>query len=85
MKNRRSAAHGCLRFAYSFVSLTLRQYYLYCDSCAANRRSAVNKQKSAKNNLLALRMCLASPYRAAKAPRFAFKLREQRSANNNTI
>jgi hypothetical protein len=25
--NRRSAAHGCLRFAYSFVFLLLRQYY----------------------------------------------------------
>ncbi len=46
--NRRSAALGCLRFAYSFVSVMLRQYYSYCDSCAANRRSAANKQKSAK-------------------------------------
>jgi hypothetical protein len=47
--NRRSAAHGCPRFAYSFVLLILRQYYWRCDSCAANRRSAANNKKSAKS------------------------------------
>jgi hypothetical protein len=30
--NRRSAAHGCPRFAYSFVFVMLRQYYWRCDS-----------------------------------------------------
>jgi hypothetical protein len=47
--NRRSAAHGCPRFAYSFVLLILRQYYWRCNSCAANRRSAANDKKSAKS------------------------------------
>jgi hypothetical protein len=35
--NRRSAALRCPRFAYSLVFLPPRQYYWYCDSCAANR------------------------------------------------
>ncbi len=47
--NRRSAAHGCPRFAYSFVLLILCQYYWRCNSCAANRRSAANNKKSAKS------------------------------------
>ncbi len=47
--NRRSAAHGCPRFAYSFVFLMLRHYYWRYDSCTANRRSAANRiKKSAK-------------------------------------
>ncbi len=35
--NRRSTANSCLRFAYSFVSLMLCQYYLSCDTYSANR------------------------------------------------
>jgi hypothetical protein len=46
--NRQSTAHRCLRFTYSLMSLTLHQYYWYCDSCPANRQNAANKQKSAK-------------------------------------
>jgi hypothetical protein len=46
--NRRSAANSYPHFAYFFVSLLLRQYYLSCDSYSANRRSAANKKKSLK-------------------------------------
>ncbi len=46
--NRRSMANRCPRFAYSFVSFMLRQYYWSCDSYCASRRSAANKKKSAK-------------------------------------
>jgi hypothetical protein len=35
--NRRSMANSCLSFAYSFVSLLLRQYYWCCVSYSANR------------------------------------------------
>ncbi len=59
--NRRSAANGYPRFAYSFVSLMLRQYYLSCDSYSANRRSTANKKKIRENFVLALRICTASP------------------------
>jgi hypothetical protein len=69
--NRRSAANRCLRFAYSFVSFMLRQYYWSCDSYSTSRRSAENKKKSAKTfdwrcefvafRLLALRRRPASP------------------------
>jgi hypothetical protein len=34
--NRWSAAHGCPRFAYSFVFVMLRQYNWRCDSFSAN-------------------------------------------------
>jgi hypothetical protein len=46
--NRRSAVHGCPRFAYSFVFLMLRQYYWRCDPFSANRRSAANKKNLRK-------------------------------------
>ncbi len=46
--NMRSAANLCPRFAYSFVSFMLRQYYWRCDSYSASRRSAANKKKSVK-------------------------------------
>ncbi len=46
--NRRSVAHRCSGFAYSFASLMLRQYYWCCDSYSANRRSMANRKKSAK-------------------------------------
>jgi hypothetical protein len=61
--NRRSAANGYLRFAYSFVSLMLRQYYLSCNSYSTNRRSVANK-KIRKNFVLALRIHPASPISA---------------------
>jgi hypothetical protein len=80
--NRQTAAHGCPRFAYSFVFLMLCQYYWRCDLFSANRRGAANKKKIRENFLLALRICSASPISAKKAPRFAFEHREQRSANN---
>jgi hypothetical protein len=82
LQQKLSAALGCPRFAYSFVSLMLRQYYSYCDSCPANRQSAANKQKIREKNLLALRICLALPIGAKSAPRFAYKHRVQRSAIN---
>jgi hypothetical protein len=69
--NRRSAAHGCPRFAYSFMFLMLRQYNWRCDSYSAIRRSAAN-MKIRKNLIID----------AAKASRFAYKRRVQRSANN---
>ncbi len=46
--NRRSAADRCPRFAYSFVSFMLHQYYWSCDSYCVSRRSAANNKKSAK-------------------------------------
>ncbi len=73
--NRRSAANRCPRFAYSFVSFMLPQYYWSCNSYCASRRSAANKKKSAKTfnwrcefvafRLLALRRRPASPLSAA--------------------
>ncbi len=48
--NRRSTAHGCPRFAYSFVFLMLRQYYCCCDPFSANRRKAANTKKSMKTS-----------------------------------
>jgi hypothetical protein len=66
--NRRSAANSFPRFAYSFVVLMLRQYYWWCDSYSANRRSAANIKKSAKNFVLALQICSASPIDAASVP-----------------
>ncbi len=68
--NRQSAAHGCPRFAYSFVFVMLRQYYWRCDSFSANRWSAANN-KNPRKLLIG----------AANSPRFAFKRRERRSAN----
>jgi hypothetical protein len=46
--NRRSAAHGCPHFAYSFVLLMLRQYYWRCDPFSPNRRSAANEKNPQK-------------------------------------
>jgi hypothetical protein len=69
--NRRSAANIYPRFAYSFVSLMLRQYYWLCDSYSANRRSAANIKKIRENFLLALQIRPASPICAANVPRFA--------------
>ncbi len=46
--DRRSVAHGCPRFAYSFMFLMLRQYYWRCDSYSANRRSAANMKNPRK-------------------------------------
>jgi hypothetical protein len=68
---RRSVAHGCPRFAYSFVFVMLRQYYWRCDLFSAKRRSAANK-KNPRKLLIG----------AANLLRFAFKRRERRSANN---
>jgi hypothetical protein len=68
--NRRSAANIYLRFAYSFVSLMLRQYYWLRNSYSANRRSAVNIKKIRENFLLALRIHPASPICVANVPRF---------------
>jgi hypothetical protein len=86
--NRRSAANQCLRFAYSFVLLMLRQYYWHCDSYTANRRSAANMKNPPKILLLALRKRPASPKGEANPHRFAYKrraqCRAQRSANINS-
>jgi hypothetical protein len=46
------------------------------------QRVAANKKKIRENFLLALRIRCTSPIGAAKAPRFAFKCREQHNANN---
>jgi hypothetical protein len=43
------------------------------------------KKKSAKHFSLALRIRHASPIGVAKAPCFAFKRREHRNANNNSL
>jgi hypothetical protein len=48
--NRRSAANSYPHFAYSFISLMLRQYYLSCDSYSTNRQRAANKKKSVKTS-----------------------------------
>jgi hypothetical protein len=48
--NRQSAVNSYPRFAYSFVSLMLRQYYWSCDLYSANRRSAASKKKSPKTS-----------------------------------
>jgi hypothetical protein len=47
--NRRSATNMCSRFAYSFVSLMLRQYYWLYDLYSANRRSAAKIKKIREN------------------------------------
>jgi hypothetical protein len=63
----------------------LRQYYWCCNSCTANRRSAANKQKSAKTTYWRCECALlrlAAPKGAESAPRFAYKCRAQRSAIN---
>jgi hypothetical protein len=39
--NRQSAAHGCPRFAYSFVFVMQRQYYWSFNSCTANRQKEI--------------------------------------------
>jgi hypothetical protein len=59
--NRQSAANSYPRFAYSFVSFMLRQYYRLCDSYSANRRSAANKKNPRKLVI-----------GAANSPRFAY-------------
>jgi hypothetical protein len=78
--NRQSAANSYPRFAYSFVSLMLRQYYWSCDLYSANRRSAASKQKIRKNFLLALPIRPALPKGTANVPRFAYKCQMPRSA-----
>jgi hypothetical protein len=60
--NRRSAAHGCPRFAYSFVFLILHQYYWHCDPFSANRQSTANGKKNPRKLLIG----------AANSPRFAY-------------
>jgi hypothetical protein len=65
---------------------------LLCSLCGANTISAAIRslligeaqriKKIRENFLLALQIRRASPIGAAKAPRFAYKRREQRSANN---
>jgi hypothetical protein len=42
-------ANWCPRFAYSFVSLMLRQYYWRYDSYSAHRRSAANMKNPRKS------------------------------------
>jgi hypothetical protein len=46
----------------------LRQYYLFCDSYSANRRSAANIKKIRENFVLALQIRPASPIGAASIP-----------------
>ncbi len=68
---------------------------LWCSLCCTNTIGAAIRAplkgeaqqiiKNPESNLLALRMCLALPICAAKAPCFAFKRREQRSTNNDSI
>jgi hypothetical protein len=65
--NRRSAAQRYLGFAYSFVSLKLRQHYWRCDSYSAYRRSAANVKKIREFSVL---------IGAANAPRFAYRCGE---------
>jgi hypothetical protein len=77
--NRRNTSHGCPCFAYSFVFLMLRQYYWRCDLCTANKQR-INKIR--ENNLLALRMRIASPIGADSVPCFAYKCEAQRSGIN---
>jgi hypothetical protein len=50
--NRRSTANQCPRFVYSFVFLTLRQYYWRCNPFSANRRSAANSKKYPRKLLI---------------------------------
>jgi hypothetical protein len=79
--NRRSAAHGCPRFAYSLVFLMLRQYFWRYDSYSANRQSAAN-MKIRENFFIGAAKGPASPKGAANARCFAYKRRAQRSTNN---
>jgi hypothetical protein len=67
--NRRSVGHGCPRFAYSFVSLTLRQYYLYC---AVIRSPLIGKAQQRINKNLQKKLIAA-----VKAPRFAYRRGER--------
>jgi hypothetical protein len=66
--NRRSTANSFPRFAYSFVVLMLRQYYLSCNSFSVNRRSAANVKKIRENFVLALQIRPASPICASSVP-----------------
>jgi hypothetical protein len=80
--NRRSAANSYPLFAYSLVSLMLRQYYWFCDSYSANRRSEFKKIRG--NSLLVLQIRPALPKGAANVPRFANKCQMSRSAINKS-
>jgi hypothetical protein len=60
--NMRSVAHGCLRFAYSFMFLMVRQYYWRCDPFSANRQNTANIKKIQRKLLIG----------AANLPRFAY-------------
>ncbi len=66
--NRRSAAHGCPHFAYSYVFLMLHQYCWRCDPFSANRQSTANEKKIRENFLLALRIRLLAQRRRLASP-----------------
>jgi hypothetical protein len=66
--NRRSATHGCPRFAYSFVFVMLRQYYWRCDPFSANRRSAANKKNPRKLLIGAANLLRFAYWRSEGAP-----------------
>jgi hypothetical protein len=80
--NRRSAAHGCPHFAYSFVFHMLRPYCWRCDPFSANRQSAANKKKSAKTSYWRCEFAALRLLAQRRRPRCAFKRRERRSTNN---
>jgi hypothetical protein len=69
-----SAAKSLLRFAYSFMSFMLCQYYWHCVIFIPLTGEA-RREKNSKFLLLMWRMRPASPIGAANAPHLALKHR----------
>ncbi len=83
--NRQSVVNRCPLFAYSFVSLMLRQYYWSCNSYSTNKQSAANNKKNTKFPYWHCK-CAPLPLSAQRRCPFAFTCRAQRSTNSiNTV
>ncbi len=76
--NRQSAANTIPRFAYSFVSLILRQYYWLCNFYSAYGR----RKKNQRNLFIDTANSPTSSIGMASASRLACKCRMQRKSSN---